>query len=529
MRPAVLALVLLLMISLHAWPVVAPDGESVYKGAVRSVMTLEVETTTGQRTGGTAFLALRRGVAVTAWHVVSDARRIKARFSDGRETVVTRILDKDEERDLAVLELADSGSRPMLRIASDDPPVGSRVYLLGAPEGLEFSISEGIVNQIRRLEGTKLIQYSAATNPGNSGGPLLDAKGNVIGVCIFLLRDSQNLNFAVKAWYATQMNTASNGPRPRELESQLPAANQPTRTVARTLSLGYWVYSAAFSPDGKTVVTSGDEKSVRLWDASTGREIRTLTGHTSSIYSAAFSLDGKMVVTASMDGTARLWNVTTGRELHALNVGKWVNSAALSPNGKVVVTATNEKTVRLWEVATGRELISFTGHTGQVASAGFSPDGRTVVSASTDNTARLWDAATGRELVVLIGHRSGSISSVLSAEFSPDGKTVVTASSDMTARLWDAATGKELLSFIGHTDWVNSAAFSPDGRMVVTASSDMTARLWDAATGKELLSFSGHTDRVTSAAFSPDGRVVVTASYDKTARIWPLPAELVRH
>ena len=120
MRSMVLVLTVLLMLSLNARPVVAPDGESVYKGAVRSVMTLEVETTTGQRTGGTAFLALRRGVAVTAWHVVTDARRIKARFSDGRETIVTRILDNDEERDLAVLELADPGSRPLLRISSAD-------------------------------------------------------------------------------------------------------------------------------------------------------------------------------------------------------------------------------------------------------------------------------------------------------------------------------------------------------------------------------------------------------------------------
>jgi WD40 repeat protein len=524
MRPAVLALVLLLMISLHAWPVVAPDGESVYKGAVRSVMTLEVETTTGQRTGGTAFLALRRGVAVTAWHVVSDARRIKARFSDGRETVVTRILDKDEERDLAVLELADSGSRPLLRIASDDPPVGSRVYLLGAPEGLEFSISEGIVNQIRRLDGTKLIQYSAPTNPGNSGGPLLDAKGNVIGVCVFLLRDSQNLNFAVKAWYASQMKTATESSRPQEIGSQPSTYNRPSLPTARTLlSHSNYVKCAEFSPDGKAIVTASSNDA-RVWDAATGRELRALSGHSDFVTSVAFSPNGKMIITASEDKTAIIWDAATGRQLLILigHSGK-VTSAAFSPDGKMVVTASQDNTTRLWDSANGRQLRFVTGHALAVFSASFSPNGKTVVTASGDHTARLWDTSTGRDICVLKGHTLD----VRSAGFSPDGTMVVTASLDGTARLWESATGKELRTLRGQTSGLLRAAFSPDGKMVVTASWDKTARLWETATGRQLYVFAGHTDLVASASFSPNGKELVTSSFDKTARIWPLPAELV--
>jgi WD40 repeat protein len=523
MRLAVLVLTFMLMLSLHAWPAVAPDGESVYKGAVRSVMTLEVETTTGQRTGGTAFLAIRRGVAVTAWHVISDARRIKARFSDGRETTVTRILDVDEERDLAVLELADSGSGPLLRIATDDPPVGSRVYLLGAPEGLEFSISEGIVNQIRRLDGTKLIQYSAPTNPGNSGGPLLDAKGNVVGICVFLLRDSQNLNFAVKAWYATQMNTSRESPRPRELGDQPSAPNRPTLTATRVLRHTDSVSSAMFSPDGMTVVTASGFR-VHLWDSATGRELRTLTGHQDGVLSVAFSPDGKTVVTGSKDKTARLWDVATGRVLRTITGHtEPVFSASFSPDGQTLVTASWDKSARLWDVATGRELRTLIGHTAPVGSAAFSPDGKTIVTASLDQTAQLWDATTGMALRVL---RHPYL--IYRASFSPDGRSVVTSSIDNTTRLWDAATGRELRAFTGHTEPVFSAAFSPDGRMLVTASIDKTVRLWDVATGRELRALTGHTESIRIAVFSPDGKSVVTASSDNTARIWPLPADLLR-
>jgi WD40 repeat protein len=302
------------------------------------------------------------------------------------------------------------------------------------------------------------------------------------------------------------------------------------------LAGGETVLSAAFSPDGKLVVTTSDDKTARLWDAETGQAIGApLTGHDGFVHGAAFSPDGKRVVTASADKTARLWDAATGRPIGAPLEGhkEGVNSVAFSPDGKRIVTASDDQTARLWDAATGQPIgAPLASHEGGVNSAAFSPDGRRIVTASDDQTARLWDTATGQPInLPLKGHDD----SVRSAAFSPDGRRIVTASADKTARLWNAATGQPLGTPLdGHEGRVNSAAFSPDGQQIITASWDGTTRLWAAATGLPIgAPLRGHEGFVYSAAFSPDGRRIATASRDGTTRLWsagnPTDASLEGH
>ncbi len=288
----------------------------------------------------------------------------------------------------------------------------------------------------------------------------------------------------------------------------------PSRAVLRGHT-GY-VHSAAFSPDGKLIVTASRDGTARVWDASTGQSLRELRRHTNVVRSAAFSFDGKLIVTASNDGTTRVWDASTGQSLRELGHTDAVSSAAFSPNGKLIVTTSNDRTARVWDAGTGQSLRELHGHTGAVLSAAFSPDGKLIVTVSSDGTARVWDAGTGQSLRELRGHTGA----VLSAAFSPDGKLIVTASHDRTARVWDAGTGQSLKELRGHTSAVLSAAFSPDGKLIVTVSSDGTARVWDAGAGQSLKELRGHTGFVSSAAFSPGGKLIVTASYDGTARVW---------
>ncbi|MCL2004870.1 MAG: hypothetical protein FWG73_01785 [Planctomycetaceae bacterium] len=303
-------------------------------------------------------------------------------------------------------------------------------------------------------------------------------------------------------------------------DSRLPAG---TITAARSILeiRGHTndVSSVAFSPDGRRIVTSSSDRTARIWDAESGRELQTLSGHTDDVNFAAFSPDGRHIVTSSSDRTARIWDAESGRELRRLQGHRdTVESAVFSPNGRRIVTGSEDNTIRIWDAESGRALQTLQGHRDDVNSVAFSQDGRRIVSSSSDRTVRIWDAESGRELRTLRGHTD----SVESAVFSPNGRRIVTASEDNTARIWDAESGGELQALRGHGDDVSSAAFSPDGRFVVTCGDDGTVRIWEAESGGELLVLREHRDDVHSAIFSPDGGKIVTGGEDRVVRIWAL-------
>jgi WD40 repeat protein/tetratricopeptide (TPR) repeat protein len=278
------------------------------------------------------------------------------------------------------------------------------------------------------------------------------------------------------------------------------------------------VNHAAFSPDGRRLLTASADKTARVWDATTGQPLTPPLKHEGTVHHAAFSPDGRRVLTASEDQTARLWDATTGEPVAPpMRHESPVLRATFSPNGRRLVTAAWDGTARVWDAPTGQPLTPPLKHGSTVSHAGFSPDGRHVVTASLDGTARVWDAATGQPITPPLKHEG----EVVHAAFSPDGRRVLTASVfDGTARIWDAATGQPLTPPLEHGGAVYHAAFSPDGRRVLSATWDRTARVWDAATGQPLTPPLKHDGPVRYAEFSPDGRRVLTASDDHTARVW---------
>jgi WD40 repeat protein len=282
------------------------------------------------------------------------------------------------------------------------------------------------------------------------------------------------------------------------------------------------VYSVAFSPDGKKIVSGSEDKTLRLWDAQSGVPIGSpFEGHTDMVRSVAFSPDGQQVVSGSSDHTVCLWDVQSGRLLGTPFKGHTTKvwSVAFSPDGKRIISASEDQTLRLWDVQSGQPIGSpFVGHSKTVLCVAFSPDGQKIISGAWDHMLRLW-SPHGQPIGSPLEGHTGAVYSVA---FSPDGKQIVSGSHDSTLRLWNAQSGQPIGSpFEGHTKSVLSVAFSPDGQQIISGSRDETLRLWDARSGQPIgLPFEGHTISVYSVAFSPDGKHIISGSADTTLRIW---------
>jgi WD40 repeat protein len=277
------------------------------------------------------------------------------------------------------------------------------------------------------------------------------------------------------------------------------------------------VNAVAVSPDGRTIVSGSDDRTVKVWEAESGRLLRSLEGHTGSVLAVAVSPDGRTIVSGSDDRTVKVWEAESGRLLRSLEGHTdWVRAVAVSPDGRTIVSGSDDRTVKVWEAESGRLLRSLEGHTERVNAVAVSPDGRTIVSGSWDNTVKVWEAASGRLLRSLEGHTAW----VTAVALSPDGRTIVSGSWDNTVKVWEAESGRLLRSLEGHTDWVRAVAVSPDGRTIVSGSDDRTVKVWEAESGRLLRSLEGHTDWVQAVALSPDGRTIVSGAWDSTVKVW---------
>src|SRR5262249_37694719 len=234
-----------------------------------------------------------------------------------------------------------------------------------------------------------------------------------------------------------------------------------------------------------------------------------IKGHTDWVNRVAFTPDGQHLVTASRDKSLRIWEVGSGKEvLKVKDLPAGATALALSPDGGKLATTAGKwlkdkqqwvGEVNLYDAKTGKLVSTIKGHADPIEAVAFHPKGTQLATASNDGTAKVWDVAGGKELFTLKGHGGP----VVAIAYSGDGKWIATGSDDKTVKLWDASDGKEVRTLKGPSRRVSAVAFSKDDKYLAAGSQDGTVTVWEAATGKEVRVLNAD-EGVLAVAFSPD-------------------------
>jgi len=281
----------------------------------------------------------------------------------------------------------------------------------------------------------------------------------------------------------------------------------------RTLAVDEVPGGVFFSADGKTLVTACRDNQVRVFDVSTGKQVRARKYGTGGALLGA----DRLVERIDKKGV-QVWDLTEERMLQLLEGAPVRGRSALSRDGKLMAAAdTDSREVQVFDVASGKRKHVLPDGLGGASELLFSPDGESLVAANYDNDIRIWKTRSG-ELVRKIEDMTGAM---FTAQFTPDGKQLVMAGLDETMYVLDAATWQKLRTYKGHGETIAALAVSPDGKMIVTGGFDVSTTrnpvkvvFWDLTSGKVLKTVRA-PHRVMSLAFSPDSQWVAMTAGDK--------------
>ncbi|MCH8922172.1 MAG: trypsin-like peptidase domain-containing protein [Planctomycetes bacterium] len=526
-----------------------------------SVVLIRV-TGAGGKGVGSGFVVDRRGYIATNYHVVEGAQRAEVVFRDKSHFEVKGFLAATREKDLAILKIDCPADKLIaVALAGKLPRKGEQVAALGAPKGFDFTTSDGIVSAIRSGRdirasflaniGTDVyaatrysldmtwIQTSAPISPGNSGGPLVNMVGEVVGVNTWKYRDGQNLNFAGSALEVTALLKRVKG-KPRPLNrlheadlladaAQPPEGNDGQRgsgEVRRFSKHSTAVRAIAVSRDGRYIATAGEDKFCYVLDGKTLDVVRRFGPHTAPMTGVAFMPDATVVFSTLRDKVTRasiyVWDWRAQRirtQIPDSNQDSY--GVAVSPDGLKLAVSMGAHVARVYYPRDGGRFGLETPFKDRPCNAvAFSRDSRMLAMGSGGGIIR-W-LVVGLQRRSVGGLPPENTTAINSLVFSPDGTYLLSGHTDRTLRMWNFLEGGVVAKFEGHRGEVTSGRFSVDGKKMVSGSLDKTVRVWDTSKRKLLREFKGHDKGVTGVAFLPDGDRVVSASLDGTVRIWSL-------
>jgi WD40 repeat protein len=290
----------------------------------------------------------------------------------------------------------------------------------------------------------------------------------------------------------------------------------------------------AASPTQRLIAAESQPGVVVIFDPVTGEQAAAPIRHKQRVLALAFSYDGKWLITSSQDKTLRITEISTGTTVHAWNAPQPVTSLRISPDGVWLATLSGWE-VNLYDVGSGKRMVDFFPKKmpEQATALAFSPDSTKLVLAG--KTVRLWDLTSVKEIAVLRKHQFN----VSSVDFSPDGKWLVSGGFDKTVVLWDVTKQEVKTVFQGHDEGVSCVMFAPDGKSVISADTGARAnskapgmvKSWDIATGKET-TLADNSKGANALAIGASGKLLTIACWDKAIRVWsidsaqPLKVEL---
>jgi len=288
------------------------------------------------------------------------------------------------------------------------------------------------------------------------------------------------------------------------------------------------IWDVMFTPDGATLISVSDDKTIRLWDVATGDLIKTIrgqigAGHEGKLFAGALAPDGKVLAVGGYPSAwgIRLFNIQSGEQIGLLkghtNV---IHALAFSPDGRRLASGSFDKTVRIWDVSRQQEFAKLEGHTDSVYGVAFSPDGKKVASASFDGTLRLWNV--GQIANLTYREMKRHTAEVRCVAFAPNGRYIVSGGFDDKILLWDG-NGNFVKEIDELSNDVNTVSISADSRKVIAVSGmspDRNAYVYSIPSGEKITTFSKHNNSVVASAFYGNNLIATAGGDDNDIYIW---------
>ncbi|GAA0891730.1 hypothetical protein GCM10009122_14090 [Fulvivirga kasyanovii] len=284
------------------------------------------------------------------------------------------------------------------------------------------------------------------------------------------------------------------------------------------------IKAVAFTPDGKYLLTGSRDKSIKLWDVASGRELRSFLGHKGTVNDIDVTDDGKYFVSSSADNTAKLWEITTGKMIRDFVGHKDIMTTVdLSPDGTKLITAGYDWVSMLWSMASGDTLRTFKMNPdkglGYGINASFSPDGSMIAFGSDNRTTVIYDAGSGK-LVQEIKPEEGWCGGCATfIDYSEDGQWLITASNKGDFVLRNSRSGEVMKTFVKNESY-EAVDLSTDGKLALMLTED-SLKVFSTASGQQKFSVKvDHSMPATDAAFSPDSKTIAVVSDDQKINLY---------